>query len=204
MRIAVTGSIATDWLMTFPGRINEQLVEGELERVSLSFLVDELEVRRGGAAANIAFGLAQFGLSPVLVGAVGADFDSDYRGWLDSHGVDTASEALGVGVVAPVGEVVGEPIDQLIDGLDAGRADPGDRLDGVGVDRPLPPEPEGGEVLVDGDAVELDRPFEVFGSDGQRPQLDGDAEHEDVGRHRSAEQAAGHRARVDVPVVLRS
>ncbi len=96
MRIAVTGSIATDWLMTFPGRISEQLVEGELQRVSLSFLVDELEVRRGGAAANIAFGLAQFGLSPVLIGAVGADFDSDYRGWLDSHGVDTASIRVSV------------------------------------------------------------------------------------------------------------
>ncbi|HKJ54614.1 MAG TPA: carbohydrate kinase family protein [Nitriliruptoraceae bacterium] len=91
MRIAVTGSIATDWLMTFPGRITEQLVEGQLERVSLSFLVDELEVRRGGAAANIAFGLSQYGQAPMLVGSVGEDFNADYRGWLDDHGVDTSS-----------------------------------------------------------------------------------------------------------------
>jgi adenosine kinase len=90
VRIAVTGSIATDYLMTFPGRFSEQLVPDQLDRVSLSFLVDELEVRRGGVAANIAFGLAQLGLSPLLVAAVGEDFNSDYRAWLNRHGVDTS------------------------------------------------------------------------------------------------------------------
>jgi adenosine kinase len=90
VRIAVTGSIATDYLMTFPGRFSEQLVADQLDRVSLSFLVDELEVRRGGVAANISFGLAQLGLAPVLVGAVGQDFDGDYRAWLSRHGVDTS------------------------------------------------------------------------------------------------------------------
>ena len=90
MRIAVTGSIATDYLMTFPGRFSEQLVAEQLDRVSLSFLVDELEVRRGGVAANIAFGLARLGLSPLLVGAVGEDFNTDYRAWLSRHGVDTS------------------------------------------------------------------------------------------------------------------
>jgi adenosine kinase len=91
VRIAVTGSIATDYLMTFPGRFSEQLVAEQLDRVSLSFLVDELEVRRGGVAANISFGLAQLGLAPLLVGAVGQDFDADYRSWLHRHGVDTSS-----------------------------------------------------------------------------------------------------------------
>ena len=90
MRIAVTGSIATDYLMTFPGRFSEQLVADQLDRVSLSFLVDELEVRRGGVAANISYGLAQLGLAPLLVGAVGQDFDGDYRAWLSRHGVDTS------------------------------------------------------------------------------------------------------------------
>jgi adenosine kinase len=90
VRIAVTGSIATDYLMTFPGRFSEQLVADQLDRVSLSFLVDELEVRRGGVAANITFGLGQLGHSPVLVGAVGQDFDGDYRAWLVRHGVDTS------------------------------------------------------------------------------------------------------------------
>ncbi|MCC5949162.1 MAG: carbohydrate kinase family protein [Nitriliruptoraceae bacterium] len=91
MRIAVTGSIATDYLMTFPGRFSEQLVADQLDRVSLSFLVDELEVRRGGVAANICFGLGQLGLRPLLVGAVGQDFDADYRSWLSRHGVDTST-----------------------------------------------------------------------------------------------------------------
>jgi adenosine kinase len=91
MRIAVTGSIATDHLMHFPGRFSEQLLADQLHKVSLSFLVDDLVVRRGGIGANIAFGMAVLGLKPALVGAVGADFDLDFRSWLDRHGVDTQS-----------------------------------------------------------------------------------------------------------------
>ena len=90
MNIVVTGSIATDNLMTFPGRFRELLVDGELDNLSLSFLVDELEIRRGGVAANIAFGLGVLGTRPVLVGAVGEDF-AEYREWLEAHGVDTES-----------------------------------------------------------------------------------------------------------------
>lgn len=91
MRIAVTGSIATDYLMTFPGRFSDQIVADQIDRLSLSFLVDKLEVRRGGVAANIAFGLGQLGERPLLVGAVGEDFNSDYRTWLDRHGVNTST-----------------------------------------------------------------------------------------------------------------
>ncbi|MEU0396629.1 carbohydrate kinase family protein [Streptomyces sp. NPDC006208] len=90
MRIAVTGSIATDHLMVFPGRFTEQLIAGSLDKVSLSFLVEELEIRRGGVAANIAFGLGRLGLAPYLVGAVGTDF-ADYQVWLKENGVDTES-----------------------------------------------------------------------------------------------------------------
>ena len=90
MRIAVTGSIATDHLMTFPGRFADQLVADQLHTVSLSFLVDNLDVRRGGVGANIAFGMGQLGTQPILVGAAGFDFD-EYRSWLDRHGVDTDS-----------------------------------------------------------------------------------------------------------------
>jgi len=88
--LAVTGSIATDHLMSFPGRFSDHLLPDQLHRVSLSFLVDDLDVRRGGVAANISYGLARLGLRPVLVGAVGADF-AEYRAWLERHGVDTAS-----------------------------------------------------------------------------------------------------------------
>lgn len=88
MRIAVTGSIATDHLMVFPGRFTDQLLPEQLAHISLSFLVDRLEVRRGGVAANIAFGLGGFDRSPLLVGAVGTDF-AEYAVWLKEHGVDT-------------------------------------------------------------------------------------------------------------------
>jgi adenosine kinase len=90
MKIAVTGSIASDHLMHFPGRFAEQLIADQLHKVSLSFLVDDLVVRRGGVAPNISFGLSKLGLHPVLVGAVGADF-ADYRSWLERHGVDCGS-----------------------------------------------------------------------------------------------------------------
>jgi adenosine kinase len=88
--ILVTGSIATDHLMNFPGKFAESLVAEQLDRLSLSFLVEDLEVRRGGCGANISFAMGCMGVRPVLVGAVGEDFD-DYRSWLERHGVDCES-----------------------------------------------------------------------------------------------------------------
>ncbi|MDT7730643.1 MAG: adenosine kinase [Mycobacterium sp.] len=90
MTIAVTGSIATDHLMRFPGRFAEQLLADHLEKVSLSFLVDDLVIHRGGVAGNMAFAIGVLGGDVTLVGAVGKDFD-DYRQWLTSHGVDCDS-----------------------------------------------------------------------------------------------------------------
>src|SRR3978361_2565399 len=90
MSVVVTGSLAPDPLMTFPGRFADQFVEGQMETVSLSFLVDDLVQHRGGAGANMAYGLGLLGMRPVLVGAVGSDFD-DYDAWLTRHGVDTGS-----------------------------------------------------------------------------------------------------------------
>ncbi len=75
--------------MTFAGRFSEQLLPDQLSSLSVSFLVDDLDVRRGGVAANICFGLGVLGLRPLMVGAVGADF-GDYREWLEGHGVDTS------------------------------------------------------------------------------------------------------------------
>ena len=88
MRIAVTGSIATDHLMSFPGRFSEAILGEHLERISLSFLTETLVVRPGGVAANIALGLAWLGRAPVLVGAAGADF-AEHRAALEARGVDT-------------------------------------------------------------------------------------------------------------------
>jgi adenosine kinase len=88
--IAVAGSIATDHLMHFPGRFADQLVADRLDKVSLSFLVDDLVVRRGGVAGNICFTMGVLGGNPLLVGAVGADF-ADYRAWLERHGVNCSA-----------------------------------------------------------------------------------------------------------------
>jgi len=88
--IIVTGSIATDHLAVFPGRFVEQILPDQLENLSVSFLVEDLAIRRGGAAANIAFNLGCLGLAPALVGAVGADF-AEYGQWLSGHGVDISA-----------------------------------------------------------------------------------------------------------------
>jgi adenosine kinase len=77
-----------DHLMTFSGQFSESLLSERLDRVSLSFLVEDLQIRRGGIAPNICFGLAALGLDPLLVGSVGEDF-ADYRAWLERHGVQT-------------------------------------------------------------------------------------------------------------------
>lgn len=90
MSLLITGSIATDHLMSFPGRFSDSLVVDQLDKLSVSFLVEDLEVRRGGCAANICFGLGNLGLEPVLVGAVGEDF-MEYRAWLERHRVDCHS-----------------------------------------------------------------------------------------------------------------
>jgi adenosine kinase len=90
VRIALTGSIATDHLMTYKGRFSDSLVVDQLDKIAVSFLVDDLEIHRGGVAANIAFGMANLGQQPILVGAAGGDFD-DYRSWLQRHGVDCDS-----------------------------------------------------------------------------------------------------------------
>ena len=89
MRIAVTGSIATDHLMSFAGKFADTLIPEKIDRISVSFLAGDLQVRRGGVAGNISFGLGCLGLNPLLVGSVGSDF-AEYREWLDAHGVDTS------------------------------------------------------------------------------------------------------------------
>ncbi|MGB8651663.1 MAG: carbohydrate kinase family protein [Mycobacteriales bacterium] len=89
MRIAVTGSIATDHLMTFAGLFSEQLLPDQLDNLSVVFLADGLEVRRGGTGANIAYGMGLLGQSPQLIGYVGKDA-AEYVADLASVGVDVS------------------------------------------------------------------------------------------------------------------
>jgi adenosine kinase len=89
MSIVVTGSIAFDYLMSFPGRFTEHFLPEHMSRVSLSFLVDTMDKRRGGCAPNIAYTLALLGERPRLMATAGQDFQ-DYREWLEAAGVDTS------------------------------------------------------------------------------------------------------------------
>ncbi len=90
MNIVITGSIAYDYLMSFPGNFLEHVKPDKLQKLSLSFLVDEMRRQRGGCAANIAFSLGLLGERPRVMGTVGQDF-GEYRAWLEAHGVDTAA-----------------------------------------------------------------------------------------------------------------
>ncbi len=90
MDIIVTGSIAYDYLMRFPGRFVEHLMREHSHEVSLSFLVDDMSKHWGGNAANIAYSLGLFGLHPKVMGTVGRDF-GDYRLWLERAGVDCST-----------------------------------------------------------------------------------------------------------------
>jgi adenosine kinase len=89
MDILITGSVAYDYLMTFPGLFKEQILPERLASISLSFLVDSMLKQRGGVAPNIAYTMALLGGKPRVMATVGEDF-SDYRAWLESKGVDTA------------------------------------------------------------------------------------------------------------------
>ena len=89
MRIIVTGSIAFDYLMSFPGKFTEHFLPEHFSRVSLSFLVDSMDKRRGGCAPNIAYTLALLGERPALMATAGQDF-GEYRRWLEAAGVDTS------------------------------------------------------------------------------------------------------------------
>lgn len=88
VHLAIAGSVATDHLQTFAGKFSDSLVPDQLDKLAVSFLVEDLDVRRGGCAANISFGLGSLGLHPTLVAAVGRDFDLGYRSWLQEAGVD--------------------------------------------------------------------------------------------------------------------
>jgi adenosine kinase len=89
MNIILTGSVAFDYLMTFPGYFRDHFLPNKLDSISLSFLVDSFRKRQGGIAPNIAYTLALLGEKPHIMATVGEDF-TDYREWLERNGVDTS------------------------------------------------------------------------------------------------------------------
>ena len=90
MTIIVTGSVAFDYLLTFPGYFREQIIPEHLDKLSVSFLVDTKQSFRGGTGPNIAYSLALLGNRPMLFAAAGKDF-AEYRAWLEMQGVDTSA-----------------------------------------------------------------------------------------------------------------
>ncbi len=89
MKLIVTGSIAFDYLMSFPGKFTEHFLPEHMHRVSLSFLVDSMDKRRGGCGPNIAYTIALLGERPYLMATAGQDFP-DYRAWMDAVNIDTS------------------------------------------------------------------------------------------------------------------
>lgn len=92
MQIVVTGSLAYDYIMDFPGYFKDHMLMEKAHMLSVSFLVDSMRKMRGGVAGNIAYTLALLGERPLIVGSAGQDF-SDYRGWLEQQGVDASGIA---------------------------------------------------------------------------------------------------------------
>jgi adenosine kinase len=90
MSIIVTGSVAYDYLMSFPGRFRDHILPDQLHQLSLSFLVDSMRKQRGGCAPNIAYSLALLGERPTVMATVGQDF-GEYRAWLEGEGIDTSA-----------------------------------------------------------------------------------------------------------------
>lgn len=89
MRIVVTGSLAYDYIMTFPGYFKDHLLMDRAHTLSVSFLVDSMKRMRGGVAGNIAYTLSLLGERPLIVGTVGHDF-AEYRQWMQARGIDTS------------------------------------------------------------------------------------------------------------------
>jgi adenosine kinase len=88
--IVVTGSVAYDYLMTFPGKFLDVVVPDKMHRLSVSFLVDSMRKVRGGVAPNIAYGLALLGIRPIVMATAGSDA-ADYRLWLEGEGIDVSA-----------------------------------------------------------------------------------------------------------------
>jgi adenosine kinase len=90
MSVIITGSVAYDYLMSFPGHFDEHILPEQIHHISLSFLVDSMRKQRGGCAPNIAYTLALLGEHPTIMATVGQDF-GEYRAWLEDQGIDTSA-----------------------------------------------------------------------------------------------------------------
>jgi len=132
MSVIVTGSIATDTIMKYPGRFLEHILP-ETGKISVSFLVEEKQMSRGGIGPNIAYTMALLGERPRLMGAVGQDF-GEFRAWLEAQGVDTSLVIAYPGEFTATFTVITDTEQNQIAGFHAGAMSRGRELTYRGLD----------------------------------------------------------------------
>jgi adenosine kinase len=132
MTVIVTGSIATDYLMRYPGHFREHILLDQ-GKISLSFLVEDKQMTRGGCGPNIAYSLALLGMRPKLMGTVGQDF-ADYRAWLEQQGIDTSLVVAYPGEFTATFTVITDLEQNQIAGFHAGAMSRGRELTYRGLD----------------------------------------------------------------------
>ncbi|HEX9730605.1 MAG TPA: carbohydrate kinase family protein [Thermoanaerobaculia bacterium] len=118
-QVIVTGSLAFDQIMVFPGNFKDHILPDKLHVINISFLVSEMRQQRGGCAGNIAYTLALLGAEARIVAAAGNDF-AEYQAWLAGHGVDTSGIHVVDGVRTASCHITTDQADNQITGFFVG------------------------------------------------------------------------------------
>jgi adenosine kinase len=177
MSVIVTGSIATDYIMKYPGHFREHILIEQTGKLTVSFLVEEKQMSRGGVAPNICYTMALLGEKPKLMGTVGQDF-GDYRAWLELQGIDTSLAIAYEGEFTATFTVITDLDQNQIAGFHSGAMQRGKELTYRGLDKReidyviiSPHDPEG-MVRNCAECRELGIPF-IFDPSQQLARLNG-------------------------------
>ena len=117
--VVCTGSIAYDYILTFKGRFKDHILLDKTHILNLSFLVDDLQKRRGGVAGNYAYNLSLLGHPAAVLATAGADA-AEYRDWLEGHGVDCRGLRLLDGHISATGFTTTDMDDNQLTGYYGG------------------------------------------------------------------------------------
>jgi len=117
--VLCTGSIAYDYILTFKGRFKDHILLDKTHILNLSFLVDDLQKRRGGVAGNYAYNLALLGHPAAVLATAGGDA-AEYRDWLVAHGIDCRGLRLLDGEISATGFTTTDMDDNQLTGYYGG------------------------------------------------------------------------------------